>query len=136
MNRSSERARADRAFPAVPESLVDIRDYLRELAAQARLPERLTEDLVLAVSEAAANAVVHSGSEQVRIEWLLREDRVEVVVQDDGVFRSRVRVPSVDRPGGFGIPLMTALSDELAIVEGTGRRPGTRVRLVKRRQQG
>jgi hypothetical protein len=29
---------------------------------------------------------------------------------------------------------MAALSDEISIVEGTGRRPGTTVRLVKRNQ--
>jgi anti-sigma regulatory factor (Ser/Thr protein kinase) len=135
VNRSSERARADRTFPAVPEALVDIRDYVRGLAGDADLPERVTEDLVLAVSEASANAVIHSGSATVRIRWLLRDDRVEVNVVDDGVFRSRVRVPSVDRPGGFGIPLMAALSDEVSIVEGTRRRPGTSVRLVKRSRQ-
>jgi anti-sigma regulatory factor (Ser/Thr protein kinase) len=136
VNRSSKRARADRTFPAVPEALVEIRDYVRSLAGEARLPERVTEDLVLAVSEASANAVIHSRSATVRIQWLLRDDRVEVGVVDDGVFRSRVRIPSADRPGGFGIPLMAALSDEVSIVEGTHRRPGTSVRLVKRSRQG
>jgi anti-sigma regulatory factor (Ser/Thr protein kinase) len=135
VNRSSKRARADRTFPAVPEALVEIRGYVRSLAGEARLPERVTEDLVLAVSEASANAVIHSGSATVRIRWLFGDDRVEVGVVDDGVFRSRVRIPSADRPGGFGIPLMAALSDEVSIVEGTPRRPGTSVRLVKRSRQ-
>lgn len=136
MNRSSERARFDRTFPAVPESLFDIRDHVRGLAERAGLSERAMEDLVLAVSEASANAVIHSGSSTVRIRWVPRDDGVQVEVADDGVFRNRVRVPSVEGAGGFGIPLMAALSDELSIVEGTGRRPGTTVRLVKRSQEG
>jgi hypothetical protein len=37
-----------------------------------------------------------------------------------------------DGLGGNGIPLMTALMDEVSVRRGTARRPGTDVRLVKR----
>jgi serine/threonine-protein kinase RsbW len=135
VNRSDERARSIRSFPAEAESLADIRQYVRSLAQIARLPERTTEDLVLAVSEACANAVIHSGSSSMEIQWRLRPDRVEIEVRDQGLFRNRVRVPSVDGPGGFGIPLMAALTEELVIEEGTRRRPGTSVRLTKRTEE-
>lgn len=107
--------------------------FVRALATGAGLAERTTEDLVLAVSEACANAVLHSGSPDVEVGWTLHGDRVEVDVQDQGLFRRRVRLPGLDGPGGFGIPLMAALTEELVIEEGTRRRPGTRVRLVKLR---
>jgi serine/threonine-protein kinase RsbW len=107
--------------------------FVRAVAADAGLTERITEDLVLAVSEACANAVLHSGSPDVRVGFTLHSDRVEVDVRDRGRFRPRVRLPEVDGPGGFGIPLMAALTEELVIEEGTGPRPGTRVVLVKHR---
>jgi anti-sigma regulatory factor (Ser/Thr protein kinase) len=67
------------------------------------------------------------------VEWVDAPRAVEVIVRDRGAFRRRVRVPSVEGPGGFGIPLMTALTDRLEISEGTSADPGTRVRLTKRR---
>ena len=133
MNRSDQRSRFVRTFPAEPGSLAKIRAFLRRRAAEAGLAERTTDDLVLAVSEACANAVVHSGSPDVEVSWALRDDRVEIEVRDRGRFRSRVRMASLEGPGGFGIPLMAALAEELVIEEGTQRRPGTLVRLVKRR---
>jgi anti-sigma regulatory factor (Ser/Thr protein kinase) len=132
MNRSAERSRSRRTFPARKESLAEIRAFIRDQAEAAGLSAQATEDLVLAVSEACANAVLHSGSRSLDVEWALGADRVQVEIHDQGIFRSRVRVPSVEGPGGFGIPLMTALTEELEIREGTRGRPGTKVRLVKR----
>jgi serine/threonine-protein kinase RsbW len=132
VNKSDERARSSRTFPARKESLADIRGFIRTLAEDARLSDQSTEDLVLAVSEACANAVLHSGSRSVEVAWHLGDERVQVEIRDQGIFRNRVRLPSVEGPGGFGIPLMAALTEELQIQEGTRRRPGTRVRLIKR----
>jgi anti-sigma regulatory factor (Ser/Thr protein kinase) len=133
VNRSQERSSSVRTFPAEPEALAEVRSFLRGLADDAGLSERTTADIVLAASEACANAVVHSGSSDVEVAWTLHPDRVEVEVRDGGQFRRRVRLPGPDGAGGFGIPLMAALSEELVIQEGTRRRPGTRVRLVVRR---
>jgi serine/threonine-protein kinase RsbW len=132
VNRSDERAGSSRTYPARKESLADIRGFIRTLAEGAGLSDQATEDLVLAVSEACANAVLHSGSRSLEVEWRLGAEQVQVEIRDKGIFRSRVRLPSVEGPGGFGIPLMAALTEELEIQEGTRRRPGTRVRLVKR----
>ena len=124
---------ASRSFPATPQALPEVREFLRARARDAELYETTTDDLILAVSEACANAVLHSGSESFEVEWRERHDGVEVRVRDSGSFKRRVRVSSVDGPGGFGIPLMTALTDQLEIREGTATDPGTRVRLIKRR---
>lgn len=122
-----------RTFPATPEALPDVRSFLRSCSASAGLSEATTDDLLLAVSEACANAVLHSGSDEFDVEWADGPRMVEVIVRDRGAFRRRVRVSSVEGPGGFGIPLMTALTDGLEISEGTAADPGTRVRLTKRR---
>ena len=123
----------ERTFPAEPSALTEIRGFLRRWAAEARLDARATEDLVLAVSEACANAVLHSGSDYVEVIFATHEDAVEVEVRDRGRFHRRVRMTELDGPGGYGIPLMMALTDQVVIREGTDDRPGTSVRLVKRR---
>ena len=47
------------------------------------------------------------------------------------MFLRRVPIPEIDRTRGHGIPLMMALMDEVGVSEGSDRRPGTTVRLVK-----
>jgi anti-sigma regulatory factor (Ser/Thr protein kinase) len=126
-------ASSTRIFPAARVALGEIRAFLREEALRAGLPERATEDLVLAVSEACANAVLHSGSERIEVMWTVTDSAVEVDVRDHGRFKRRVRMPQVEGPGGYGIPLMMALTDQVVIREGTPDHPGTHVRLVKRR---
>ena len=88
---------------------------------------------MLAVSEAAANAIVHTNSDSVDVGLRFAPDLVEIRIRDRGTFRRRVAMPELDGRGR-GIPLMTALVDELTITEGTPRRPGTTVRLVKRHE--
>jgi len=124
--------REARSFPALAEALPEVRRFLRDRALDAGLPAAIADDLILAASEASANAVLHSGSREFEVEWIARHDAAEIVVRDGGAFKRRVRVASVEDPGGFGIPLMTALADHIEIREGTSRRPGTLVRLIKR----
>jgi anti-sigma regulatory factor (Ser/Thr protein kinase) len=125
--------REARSFPAVADALPEVRRFLRERAVREGLSQSMIEDLILAASEASANAVLHSGSRDFEVEWVALDDAVEILVRDGGTFKRRVRVASVDGPGGFGIPLMTALADQIEIKEGSTARPGTHVRLVKRK---
>lgn len=122
-----------RSFRAHPSALFEIRRFIRQLADEARLPPQTASDLLIAVSEACANSMLHTSSRTIRVAWTLYDDRAEVIVRDEGVFRRRVRMPEVEGAGGHGIPLMTALVDEITILEGTEQEPGTQVRLVKRR---
>jgi len=92
----------------------------------------MVDDLVLAVSEACANAIVHTNSPSVDVGCTLSSDVLAIEVRDEGVFRRRVAMPEFDGHGR-GIPLMTALVDEITIKEGTPERPGTLVRLIKYR---
>jgi anti-sigma regulatory factor (Ser/Thr protein kinase) len=120
-----------RSFRAHPSALFEIRRFIRQLAEAARFSEVEVGDLLVAVSEACANSIIHTNSGLVSVSWRTRAGCGEVEVRDQGVFRRRVRLPEVEGPGGHGIALMMALVDELTIREGTVRRPGTLVRLVK-----
>lgn len=119
------------AFRAHPSALYDIRQFVRDRAAAAAFSEAMTNDLLLAVSEAAANSIIHTSSPDIRLTWVSSGDCVYVEIRDQGVFKKRVRMPEVEGEGGHGIPLMMALVDEVTIQEGTQRRPGTLVRLTK-----
>jgi anti-sigma regulatory factor (Ser/Thr protein kinase) len=119
-----------RSFRAHPSALRSVRSFVRELAAEATFHDDVNADLVLAVSEAAANSALHSRSGRIVVSWRPVEQGAEVLVQDDGVF-----VPPRERSGngrlGVGLPVIRALCDEVTIHKGTPHRPGTRVRLVK-----
>ncbi|TMK86403.1 MAG: ATP-binding protein [Actinobacteria bacterium] len=120
-----------RSFRAHPSALFEIRQFVREHAAAASLPEQMTNDLLLAVSEAAANSIIHTTTAAIQLSWARDGECVEIEVRDTGIFKKRVRIAEVEGRGGHGIPLMMALVDRLTIEEGTQRRPGTLVRLVK-----
>jgi anti-sigma regulatory factor (Ser/Thr protein kinase) len=119
-----------RSFPAHPSALAEVRRFIRERAAETSFPKDIANDVVLAVSEAAANSTLHSGSRQIHVTWRPLARGAEVVVEDRGVFKGNGRTGG--RGGlGLGLALIAALSDRVTIERGTSRRPGTRVRLVK-----
>ena len=120
-----------RSFRAHPAALSQVREFVRMQAGSDHLSESVTDDLVLAVSEACVNSVIHTNSARLEISWRRQDGQVEVLVQDEGVFDRKVPVPEFDGTAGRGIPIMLALVDEVTIREGTPARPGTQVRLRK-----
>jgi anti-sigma regulatory factor (Ser/Thr protein kinase) len=125
--------RVIRRFPAHPAALGEIRRFVRREAREATLGMERAEELTLAVSEACANSIRHAGTHEIRLDCRREGQCVVVDIEDQGVFKDRFPVPEFDH-GGRGILLMTAFVDELAIREGTRDSPGTRVRLVKCKQ--
>ncbi len=127
---------AVRTFPAERAVLRRIREFIHQLAREHAFAEE-ADSLVLAVTEACSNAIVHTSCTRIGVTWRSTPDRVEIEVEDDGVFRRQIPVPEVDGGGGHrGIPLMMALLDQVSISGGTESKPGTRVRLVKLREAG
>ena len=120
-----------KTFPALPSALHEVRKFVREEAEDAGLASATVNDVVLAVSEACANAVLHSGSVEMEVDWRRSDECVEITVRDGGRFIRRVPIPELDRTSGHGIPLMMALMDEVSVQEGSERNPGTTVRLSK-----
>ena len=121
-----------KSFPADPAILREIRGFVRQQAEEYSFFGE-TSDLVLAVTEACTNSILHSDTPDVTVSLAAFEDRLEVEVADQGVFRPMVPVPELDGEGHRGIHLMMAMTDEFAIREGTESTPGTVVRLTKRK---
>ena len=107
-----------------------MRAFVHGRAAEDGIPDSELTDLQVAISEACTNVVRHAGVDEMKLRWRVEGDRVEVEVEDDGVFVERP--PDSTRPGGFGISLMRSLMDEVVLLRGDRGHPGTRVLLVKR----
>lgn len=119
--------------PCLLDAVHSVRTWVRGLAERNGLSPEDTDDLVLAVNEAATNAIRYGcpGGQDVEVHWVEERDCVQVEIRDSGIFRKRIPIPDLEASHGRGIPLMIALVDELHLREGTARKPGTLVRLVK-----
>jgi signal transduction histidine kinase/DNA-binding response OmpR family regulator len=101
-------------LPAKPTGLSVLRRRLEEFLSGHEVPEADIFDLIVAVSEAAANAIEHPVEpveDTITVEAALADDAVVVTVRDTGTWR-----PSTS--GGFrgrGLALIGALTD-LAVV--------------------
>jgi serine/threonine-protein kinase RsbW len=108
----------DGQFPATPKAVAAIRGEVRAVAEECGLEGQALYDVVLAVSEAVSNAVVHgAGGDEpcVRVSVRLARGEIEVVVCDDG---GGVK-PRSDSPGaGLGLPLIASVSTRLSLVSG------------------
>jgi len=108
--------------------LAAIRAVVYRYARQAGLPESRAVDLVLAVSEVAANTVRHAKSPGSLKIWY---DTKEIVCQihDEGVITDPLaghRQPSLEANGGHGLWIVNQVCDK---VEMRSDESGTTIRL-------
>ncbi|NLD77560.1 MAG: SpoIIE family protein phosphatase [Acidimicrobiales bacterium] len=115
-----------RSLPPDPAVLNKIRRDLRVWLTGNRFTPEGTNDVVLAVGEALANAMEHAAAPDAGVTLSLarigRQD-VQAVVENDGGWREN---PS-DPTRGRGLAVMEALSTSLTVDHGRG---ATRVRMV------
>jgi anti-sigma regulatory factor (Ser/Thr protein kinase) len=116
-------------FPADPRSLGSIRRLVRAEGSAAELDEGALGDVVLAASEASANAVLHSGGTQIRIELAMIDSCFVVNVEDDGTFEGDRRAHDPSR--GHGLRIIRAVMDEVQVRRGAVGVRGTRVTMRK-----
>ena len=108
--------------------LAAVRSVVYRYAKQAGLPEHRAVDLVLAVSEVAANTVRHAKSPGSLKIWY---DTREIVcqIQDEGIIDDPLvgqRKPPVDAMGGHGLWIVRQVCDD---VEMQSDETGTTIRL-------
>ena len=111
------KASLQRALPAVPASVTELRHEVVGFVEAAGVGEPVLSGVRLAVSEAVTNAVVHAYVDadcpgEVRVQACLRDDEVRITVSDDGCGM----VPRLDSPGlGVGLPFIANAADTLDI---------------------
>lgn len=119
-----------RLFDADPSRLADVRRFIGDCVRGGPF-EAVLDDLLIAVSEASANAVLHSGTRQFRVTWHEDAGSVAITVTDDGIFGTVVAAPEIDDTSHRGIQLMNRTMSEIRIRKGTPERTGTEVRMVR-----
>jgi anti-sigma regulatory factor (Ser/Thr protein kinase) len=108
--------------------LAAVRAVVYRYAKQAGLPEHRAQDLVLAVSEVAANTVRHAKSPGSLKIWY-DSDEIVCQVQDEGVIHDPLagrRKPAMDAMGGHGLWIVHQVCDD---VEMQSDEDGTTIRL-------
>jgi serine/threonine-protein kinase RsbW len=107
-------------FPAAPAELAGLRERLRLWLELCAVPENVERGVVLAVSEAAANAVEHGyrcdGAGLVTVMARHADDRLEITVRDEGTWNEGSR--TTDR--GRGLQIIRAIVEELSIGQEEG----------------
>jgi anti-sigma regulatory factor (Ser/Thr protein kinase) len=107
---TSDPRRCDWRFPSDLSSVTSMRWELRGLLGDTGLSLNEVEDLVLAVSEAANNAVEHAQAPRqpfFDVSTEIDDGAVTIVVQDHGQWRP----PTSDTGRGRGLAMMRALAD-------------------------
>jgi anti-sigma regulatory factor (Ser/Thr protein kinase) len=104
-------------LPARPENVAVIRHVLGAFAEAFQLPERVMEDVRLAVTEACTNVVRHAYDDRSApgpLEIVIRPEgeTLDVIVSDRG--RGIGASPDTDGPG-LGLPLIAATVHRLEI---------------------
>jgi anti-sigma regulatory factor (Ser/Thr protein kinase) len=123
-------------LPAAPESAPLARAIVREAAVEHGLDGEAAWDLMLATTEAVANAILHGtacdngNGKGILLRVMPCHDGLCVEVCDCGRFDSELVPPAPDATSGRGIPIIAAVVDQLAIVPDACQ---TRVRFGKRR---
>jgi serine/threonine-protein kinase RsbW len=118
-------------LPAAPASAREARSIVREAAAEAGLNGDGTWDLMLATTEAVANAVQHGRAWPNDCILLTTEPcdgGLRVEISDCGSFDGEHEPAAIDSITGRGIPIIAAVVDRLEVLNGDGR---TRVRFER-----
>jgi anti-sigma regulatory factor (Ser/Thr protein kinase) len=103
-------------FPPRLDQLELIRRFVAEAAATTSLGSSGTYDLMVAVSEASANAIEHGlGQGDLEVSAYRSPGRLTVTVRHPGAFRPRMAGDPARAHRGMGLPLMLALTNELTV---------------------
>jgi anti-sigma regulatory factor (Ser/Thr protein kinase) len=116
---------------ASPFELAGLRRAARD--ALGEVPTQVADEMLLALDEAATNAILHgsSGGDSVEVAVRVRDGWVEASVLDHGPAKPPQPVSTTDRlsGGGWGLWLCCCLVDEVRLERVEG---GTRVTLRRR----
>ncbi len=131
-------------FPAKADYLLLARLALSGVVRDLPVGPELLADLRLAVTEACGNAVSHAyadGDGDVVVAFVVKDDRLEMIVEDTGSGLELPRIEQLLEPeqpavfaepedGGMGIAIIRAIVDELDFTTGADGR-GTVVHMTK-----
>lgn len=121
---------------ASSEVLSPFRKELRQILNGAGWEKKTTEEILLAVDEALTNIIRHAyqgRSGKMTVSVLASDDRIEIVLEDQGKKFDPTQVPSPElprhRPGGLGIHFIRTIMDQM--IYDDQNLTGNRLHLIK-----
>jgi serine/threonine-protein kinase RsbW len=111
-------------LPAAPASVRAARSIVRQAATEAGLNDRCTWDLMLATSEAVANAIQHGtawANQCILLTTTPSTRGLCIEVCNRGTFAKAPKPPALEATCGRGIPIISAIVDHLEVEDGSGR---------------
>lgn len=127
------------------ENLAVIGDFVNRAAAEAKLDDRATYAMQMAVDEACTNIIEHAyrgeGRGQIELRYEVRQDGLEIVILDQGAPFDPEEVADLDTTAplserskrGMGIFFIRRLVDQVEYEFDTPR--GNQLTLFKRQEQ-
>ncbi len=125
-------------LPNEPARVPEVRAFVGSFLADIRAPVEVSSEILLAVSEAAANATRHGrkeeGRSEMRIHCALEGPSVSITVADDGPGIDTLKMEEAELPdkfasGGRGLFLMRAMMDEIEVEPAD---QGTQITMLRR----
>jgi len=110
-------------FTSDPDNLVEVEEFITEVANEFYLDEEIKNNLSLSLSEAASNAMVHGNKldpkKYVDIKITVSDDKIKVVIKDEGNGFDPSSVPDPTAPenllkdSGRGIHIMKTFLENM-----------------------
>jgi serine/threonine-protein kinase RsbW len=124
---------------SVPQNIAQIERYLGELFSEHQLDTNMYPDMLISLTEAVNNAMVHGNEldkqKEVSVRSSVMSDHIRFKISDEGEGFNPKELPdpccddNIMTAGGRGVMLMRALSSEVYFTNG-----GATVELVFRRR--
>ena len=114
-------------FPAKAENIALAEKLIDEACARYKIPESLYGNILIALTEAANNAIHHGNgldpAKSVSMAYSMDADKITFLVSDQGPGFDHDHLPdptdpqNIEKPHGRGVFLMRALSDSVVFTD-------------------
>lgn len=122
------------SIPSLSENIRIVESFIDNVKEKFELDDDIYGNIMIAITESVNNAIIHGNagdkSKNVFLSLDMENNTIIFIVSDEGKGFDYNSLPdptapeNIDKPGGRGIFLMKALSDELIFEDG-----GTKVKL-------
>lgn len=114
-------------FPSVPENIALVERLIDDLRSAGNFQEECYGDVLIAMTEAVNNAIVHGNkmdiTKQVLVEYEIQDKDLFFRILDEGPGFDYDNIPdptapeNIEKPNGRGVFLMRSLADECEFLE-------------------
>ena len=111
------------SFASSPENITLVEKLVNEICANSSISEDFYGNILVALTEAVNNAITHGNkldaSKSVDVSWMSENDKLKVLVSDQGTGFDYNNLPdptnpeNLEKPNGRGVFLMRNLADNI-----------------------